>query len=114
MEGAFESEADRPTSIDWRMSASLENVIRDGEEYPEVTSLEQAVRAWSALDEEHQVHARLMMDRPIAIDGVLVAAFTGSAIETLLRHLPSARGGGDIGEDTAGLRSSAGADQGNT
>jgi hypothetical protein len=112
MKDAYQSEANKPTSIDWRMSASLENVIRDGEEYAEVTSLEQAVHAWSALDEGHQAHARLMMDRPVTIDGVVVAAFTGVAIATLFRHLPSAHAGGDVGDDTAGLHSSAGADQG--
>jgi hypothetical protein len=108
MDDASNSEADSPISIDWRMSASLENVVRDGGEYPEVTSLEQAVRAWSALDEEHRSHARLMMDRPITLDGALVAAFTGGAIETLLKYLPQADRGFENG--TGGAQTGAGLD----
>lgn len=99
MDEASYPEADRPTSIDWRMSASLENVLRNGGEYPEVTSLEQAVRAWSALDEGHQSQARLMMDRPVSINGALIAAFTGSAIAALLKYLPEANQNPDTESD---------------
>jgi hypothetical protein len=49
--------------IDWRMSAALENVPRGDEEIAEVTSLEQAVRAWLALDPAHQEDAVLLPQR---------------------------------------------------
>lgn len=111
MEDASKSEADNPISIDWRMSASLEDVVRAGGDYPEVTSLEQAVRAWSALDEQHRSQARLIMDRPITIDGGLVSSFNGGAIETFLKYLPQAEGGLDDEHDSA-TSLTAGFDQG--
>lgn len=76
------------TGIEWRMSAALEDVPRNGEEFAEVTSLEQAVRAWIALDPELQGRARLTPERPINLDGAQTAMFTGQAIAMLARRLP--------------------------
>ena len=45
--------------IDWRMSAALETVPRGDEDLAEVTSLDGAVRAWTALDPEHRSAAEL-------------------------------------------------------
>lgn len=79
-------------SIDWRMSAALENVPRGDSEVPEVTSLEQAVRAWTKLDGELQAEAVLTPERPVTIDGEQVAGFSGLAIRDLAARL-------DGGED---------------
>lgn len=77
-------------AIDWRMSAALENVPRGGEEIPEVTSLEGAVRAWCALDGELQAEAMLTPERPVQIDGEEpVVAFSGLAIRGLAERLPN-------------------------
>lgn len=43
----------RSPSIDWRMSAALENVPRGDSDVAEVTSLANAVRAWQELDAPH-------------------------------------------------------------
>ena len=77
-----------PTAIDWRMSASLEDVPRGDSELAEVTSLEQAVRAWAGLDRELQSRARLAPDHPIDLDGAMTAMFTGQAIAMLVKRLP--------------------------
>ena len=42
-------------AIDWRMSASLEDVPRGDADVAEVTSLEGAVRSWAALDPAHRM-----------------------------------------------------------
>jgi hypothetical protein len=74
--------------IDWRMSAALENVPRGDSDVAEVTSLAGAVTAWNALDPVHRDVAILSPERPLVIEGVSVATFTGEAIATLLERLP--------------------------
>lgn len=76
------------SGIDWRMSAVLADVDRGGSELPEVTSLEQAVRAWLALDNGLQNEAVLRPERAVVIDGETVAAFEGQAIRALADRLP--------------------------
>ncbi len=75
--------------IDWRMSASLENVHRGDTDLAEVTSLRGAVRAWQQLDPEHQAAATLTPEHAIQIDGVLTNAFNGAAIAALVEQLRS-------------------------
>jgi hypothetical protein len=77
--------------IDWRMSASLENVPRGTSELAEVTSLAQAVREWNNLDPEHRAEAVLTLERPVVLDGAPVSSFTGDGISALgerLRNKP--------------------------
>ena len=74
--------------IDWRMSASLENVTRGDEDVAEVTSLEGAVRAWLELDPQHRAVATLTPERPLQIDGHAAPAFTGEGIAVLAERLP--------------------------
>ncbi|WP_404337702.1 hypothetical protein AB2M62_03040 [Sphingomonas sp. MMS12-HWE2-04] len=88
-EATWNDEAKTP-EIDWRMSASLENVPRGENELAEVTSLEGAVRAWLDLDDHHQSDAILTLERPLQLDGALVDKFIGSAIGHLAERLPSA------------------------
>ncbi|MCI1143449.1 hypothetical protein MOP88_15970 [Sphingomonas sp. WKB10] len=76
------------SGIDWRMSAVLADVDRGGSELAEVTSLEQAVRAWLALDNGLQNEAVLRPERAVVIDGETVAAFEGQAIRALADRLP--------------------------
>ncbi len=75
------------SGIDWRMSAVLANVERGGTEVAEVTSLEQAVRAWQTLDNGMQNDAVLRPERAIVLDGETVAAFEGQAIRALADRL---------------------------
>lgn len=74
--------------IEWRMSASLENVPRGDGDLAEVTSLERAVRAWAELDLEHRTRATLTTERPLHLGGMATAVFTGEAIEELAKRLP--------------------------
>ncbi|TPG14682.1 hypothetical protein EAH87_16320 [Sphingomonas koreensis] len=74
--------------IDWRMSASLENVERGDGEMAEVTSLEGAVRAWLDLDPTHRTAAILTPERAVQIDGVSANSFTGDGIIALSERLP--------------------------
>ncbi len=77
-------------SIDWKMSASLEDVTRGGETVPEVTNLEAAVRAWLELSGDMQGDAVLTLERPIHLDGGLpFDRFVGEAIGDLARRLPA-------------------------
>ncbi|WP_294212743.1 hypothetical protein [uncultured Sphingomonas sp.] len=76
------------SGIDWRMSAVLADVDRGGSELAEVTSLEQAVQAWLALDNGLQNEAVLRPERAVVIDGETVAAFEGQAIRALADRLP--------------------------
>lgn len=76
--------------IDWRMSAALENVPRGTENLAEVTSLEVAVRAWTALDMEHRDAAVLTPERPVLIDGASHISLAGDGIAALAERLPSA------------------------
>ncbi len=76
-------------SIDWKMSASLENVTRGGEHVPEVTNLEAAVRAWQQLAPEMQAEAVLTLERPVRLNGdVPLDHFVGEAIGDLAARLP--------------------------
>ena len=86
MEGTW---GEKPSSsIDWRMSAALECVPRGDTELAEVTSLENAVRAWRDLDVEHRRLAVLTPERAVQIDGVNHKSFTGEAIAWLAGRLP--------------------------
>ena len=76
-------------AIDWRMSASLEDVPRGDAELAEVTSLEGAVRAWQRLDPSHRTGATLTLERPIQLDGVSLTVFTGESIDALAEKLPT-------------------------
>jgi hypothetical protein len=76
--------------IEWKMSAALENVTRSGEEVPEVTNLEGAVRAWQQLEGDQKRDAVLTLERPIRVGGDLpLDTFVGAAIEDLARKLPA-------------------------
>jgi hypothetical protein len=75
-------------AIDWRMSASLENVHRGNTDLAEVTNLRAAVSAWQQLDPSHQAAATLTPEHAIQIGGVLTASFSGAAIATLAEQLP--------------------------
>ncbi|RYY26165.1 MAG: hypothetical protein EOP62_11860 [Sphingomonadales bacterium] len=75
--------------IDWRMSAALEDVPRGDADLAEVTSLEGAVRAWTELDPEHKAAATLTAERPVQIDGVSSASFSGDSISVLAERLPA-------------------------
>lgn len=75
-------------SINWRMSASLEDVPRGDDDLAEVTSLEGAVHAWLALDPAHRTAATLTPERPIQIDGVSNASFKGEGIAVLAERVP--------------------------
>lgn len=86
-EATWGDETKTPT-VDWRMSAALENVSRGNDELPEVTSLEAAVRAWSELDGERRAAAVLTPERPVQIDGAAHPAFRGEAIAALAELLP--------------------------
>lgn len=77
-------------AIDWKMSAALENVTRGGEQVPEVTNLEGAVRAWQQLDAPQQAEAVLTLERPVQVDGDLpLDTFVGDAINDLVQRLPA-------------------------
>lgn len=81
-------DATAPT-IEWKMSASLENVTRGGEHVPEVTNLEAAVRAWQQLAPEMQAEAVLTLERPVRLNGdVPLDHFVGEAIGDLAARLP--------------------------
>lgn len=76
-------------TIEWRMSASLENVPRGDNDVAEVTSLERAVRVWLELDPAHRTAATLTPERPIQLDGVAMASFEGEGIAVLAERLPA-------------------------
>ena len=73
--------------INWRMSASLENVQRGDTDLAEVTNLRAAVRAWQQLDPGHQAAATLTPEHALQIDGVPTASFSGEAIAPLAERL---------------------------
>ncbi|MDE0948169.1 MAG: hypothetical protein OSA39_15195 [Sphingobium sp.] len=75
--------------INWRMSASLENVPRGDSDVAEVTNLERAVRDWRGLDPEHQAAAVLTVEHPVQIDGASSTTFAGEGIAALADHLPA-------------------------
>jgi hypothetical protein len=64
-------ESAKTPEINWRMSASLENVPRGDSDVAEVTNLERAVRDWQKLDPEHQAAAVLTVEHPVQIEGRL-------------------------------------------
>lgn len=82
-------EGSKTLSINWRMSAALENVPRGDTEMAEVTNLERAVREWSELDAMHRDSAVLTPEHPIQLDGILHSSLAGAAIADLAAHLPS-------------------------
>ena len=73
--------------INWRMSASLENVHRGDTDLAEVTNIRAAVRAWQQLDPDHQAAATLTPEHALQIDGVTAASFSGEAIAVLAQRL---------------------------
>lgn len=86
-EATWGDEAMSP-EIDWRMSASLENVPRGESDLTEVTSLAGAVAAWLALDPAHQADAILTPERPLLIDGAAIGSFAGVGVAVLVERLP--------------------------
>ena len=82
-------DATKTPDIDWTMSAALENVVRGGDDVPEVTNLRAAVVAWTTLDPEHRDNATLSPERAILLDGVAVPVFHGEAIAALVERLPA-------------------------
>ncbi len=80
-------ESAKTPDINWRMSASLENVPRGETDIAEVTNLERAVRDWVRLDPEHRDTATLTTDHPVQIEGVSSTTFTGEAIAAIAEHL---------------------------
>ena len=76
-------------TIEWSMSASLQDVTRGGEQVPEVTSLERAVRAWRVLPAEQRDEAVLTAERPVTLPGEMPAdRYVGDAIGTIAAQLP--------------------------
>lgn len=82
-------ESAKTPKVNWRMSASLENVPRGESDVAEVTNLKRAVRDWSALDPEHRIAAVLTVEHPVQIDGALSTTFAGEGIAALAGHLPA-------------------------
>lgn len=82
-------ESAKTLEINWRISASLENVPRGDNDVAEVTNLERAVRDWRGLDPQHQAAAVLTVEHPVQIEGVSSTTFTGEGIAALAEHLPA-------------------------
>jgi hypothetical protein len=74
-------------AINWRMSASLENVPRGDSDLAEVTSLEGAVKAWLLLDDSHKAGAVLRPEHGIMIDGAATQVFHAEGIAMLAERL---------------------------
>lgn len=83
-------ESTKTPEINWRMSASLENVPRGESDVAEVTNLERAVRDWLGLDPQHQTAAILTAEHAVQIDGASSMTFAGERIAALADHLPTA------------------------
>ena len=81
-------ESAKTPDINWRKSASLENVPRGDTDIAEVTDLERAVRDWVRLDPDHKEAATLTTDHAVQIEGASSTTFTGEAIAALAEHLP--------------------------
>ncbi|MDF2494876.1 hypothetical protein [Sphingomonas sp.] len=80
----------KPPSIDWKMSASLENVTRGDAAVPEVTNLEAAVREWQDLDPAMKADAVLKLERPVWLTPEMpLDTFAGDGIGDLVRMLPA-------------------------
>jgi len=86
-EASWNNEAKTP-SIDWSVSAALENVERGDQDIAEVTSLAGAVRAWQSLEPAHKANADITIEQPIQLDGVATSHFAGDTIAALVEHLP--------------------------
>lgn len=80
--------------INWRMSASLENVPRGDTDVAEVANLERAVRDWLLLDARHQAAATLTTEHPVQVGGTASTTFTGEAIAALADRLPNVSASG--------------------
>lgn len=87
-EASWNEQAKTPT-IDWSVSAALENVQREGQDIAEVSNLETAVRVWVDLEPHHKADAVLTIEHPILLDGVATSSFTGSTIAALAERLPA-------------------------
>ena len=74
--------------IDWSVSAALENVERQRQDFAEVTSLEGAVRAWLTLEPRHKSDAVLTVEHPIQLNGVAHTSFAGETLSALAERLP--------------------------
>lgn len=83
-------ESAKTPEVNWRMSASLENVPRGDSGVAEVTNLERAVRDWLELDTQHQAAAVLTAEHPVQIAGVSSTTFSGEGIAALADRLPPA------------------------
>lgn len=71
-------------TIDWAMSASLENVRRGAQDVPEVTNLEVAVLEWLDLPKDMQAVAELTPEHAIQLnDEGPTLVFRGHEIERL-------------------------------
>ena len=86
-EASWNNDANTP-AIDWSVSAALENVERGGQDIAEVTSFEDAVRAWQSLEPERKALAVITIEQPIQLDGVSTSQFSGDTIAALVEHLP--------------------------
>ena len=82
-------ESVKTREINWRISASLENVPRGDSDVAEVTNLERAVRDWQKLDPQHQAAAVLTVEHPVQIEGAANTTFAGEGIAALADHLPA-------------------------
>jgi hypothetical protein len=82
-------DASKSPPIDWSMSASLENVVRNDQDIAEVANLEGVVREWLKLDPEHQAAAILSVERPIILDGASHDSLSSDGIAMLAERLPT-------------------------
>lgn len=82
-------ESTKTPEINWRMSASLENVPRGDNDVAEVTNLERAVRDWCELDPQHRAAAILTVEHRVQINGTSSTTFAGEGIAALVDHLPT-------------------------
>ena len=82
-------DAAKNPDIDWSMSAALENVTRADQDIAEVANLAGVVRAWLALDPEHQRAAVLTPERPLMLDGAAHDSLTADGIAMLAERLPA-------------------------
>lgn len=82
-------EGTKTPEINWRMSASLENVPRGDTDVAEVTNLERAIRDWLTLDSAHQSAATLTTEHAVQLDGTSGTTFSGERISALATHLPA-------------------------
>ena len=72
---------------DWTISVSLDNVLRGGQQIPEVTNLRDAVRTWQQLDQPSQDKAILFLEHRITIGGAQLDRFEGQGVAVLAERL---------------------------